>query len=56
MAAPTEQEIQTLLTAVENTTLAVGYANTVVMDVDSTPVEGTRYRYILSNAEDPRQR
>lgn len=56
MAAPTEQEIQNLLTAIDQTTLAVGYAGTVVMDVDSTPIEGTRYRYILSDAEDPRQR
>lgn len=56
MAAPTQQEIQTLLTAVENTTLAVGYADTVVMEFDSTPVEGTRYRYIGTNAPDPRER
>lgn len=56
MASPTEQEIQALLSAVENTTLAVGYADTVVMEVDNTPVDGTRYRYILSNANDPRQR
>lgn len=56
MATPNEQQVQTLMTAIENTTLAVEYANTVVMDVDSTPVEGTRYRYILSNADDPRKR
>lgn len=56
MAAPTEQEIQELLTAVENTELSVGYANTIVLEVDSTPVEGTRYRYILTNAHDPRDR
>lgn len=56
MAAPTQQEITELLTAVEQTTLAVGYAETVVMDVDSTPIEGTRYRYIFTNADDPRQR
>ena len=56
MAAPNEQQVQVLLTAIENTTLAVEYANTVVMDVDSIPVVGTRYRYILSNADDPRQR
>ena len=56
MAAPTEKEIANLLTAVEQTTLAVAYADSVVMDVDSTPVEGTRYRYILTNADDPRER
>ena len=56
MAAPTEQEITELLTAVEQTTLAVGYAATVVMEVDQTPVDGTRYKYILSNGDDPRER
>lgn len=56
MAAPTEKEITELLTAIDQTTLAIAYAGTVVMEVDPTPVEGTRYRYILSNADDPRER
>ena len=55
MAAPTQQEITELITAVDQTTLAVEYAGTVVMDVDSTPIEGTRYKYIFSNADDPRK-
>ena len=54
MAAPTQQEITELLTAIDQTGKAVGYEDTIVMDVDSTPVEGTRYRYILTNGNDPR--
>ena len=54
--AATEQEIQELLNVSEQTMLAIGFADTVVMEFDSTPIEGTRYRYIATNAPDPRER
>lgn len=54
MSAPTQQQVTTLLTAIKQTELAIGYAETVVMEVDEDPIEGTRYRYILSNDDDPR--
>ena len=54
MAAPTQQEVTELLATVDETQKQVDFAETIVFDVDSTPVSGTRYRYILTNAPDPR--
>lgn len=51
----TQQEVETLLTAVDQTTRAVEFADTVVMEFDETPVNGTRYRYIGTDAPDPRR-
>lgn len=48
MSNPTQQEITTLLTAIDQTRLAVAFSETVVMEVDETPIEGTKYKYILT--------
>ena len=52
MAAPTEQEITRIITGDNSAKKASDYADTVVFE--PAEIESTRYKYILTNAPDPR--
>ena len=52
MSAPTEQEITRIITGTNSAEKASDYADTVVFE--PTLIEGTRYKYVLTNAPDPR--
>jgi hypothetical protein len=48
----TEQELTRILAGINNAEKAADYADTVVFA--PSQIEGTRYKYILTNAPDPR--
>lgn len=52
MAEPTEEEITRLLSAEDRAKRNSDFVDTVVMD--ASLVEGTRYKFVLTNAPDPR--
>ena len=47
-----EQDIARIVAGTENATKAADYADTVVFS--PTNISGTRYKYVLTNAPDPR--
>ena len=48
-----EQQLTRILTGMDNAEKASDYADTVVFS--PTQITGTRYKYVLTNAPDPRQ-
>ena len=51
----TEQKLTRLIAAYENTQKAVAYAQTVVFEPELITGSTNQYRYILTNADDPRK-
>ena len=49
----TEQDLTRILAGMDNAESATAYANTVVFEPDQ--ITGTRYKYIFTNAPDPRE-
>ena len=49
----TEQDIARILAGADNAEMATQYVGTVVFAPNL--IEGTRYKYVLTNAPDPRQ-
>lgn len=52
MAAPTEQEINRIIAGMNEAERESDYADTVAFE--PALVSGTRYKYVLTSAEDPR--
>ena len=50
--ASTEQDITRILAGKKNAEKATEYANTVIFS--PVQIEGTKYKYVLTNAPDPR--
>ena len=48
----TDQELTRILAGMDNAEKATAYAGTVVFE--PSLIEGTRYKYVLTNAPDPR--
>lgn len=48
-----EQTLSRILAGMDNAEKATEYAGTVIFDISQ--IEGTRYKYIFTNAQDPRQ-
>lgn len=49
----TEQDLTRILAGMDNAEKATAYADTVVFEPDQ--ITGTRYKYIFTNAPDPRE-
>ena len=47
-----EGQLTRILAGMDNATKAADYADTIVLDAEQ--IAGTRYKYILTNANDPR--
>ena len=47
-----QQDLTRILTGMDNAEKAIAYAGTVIME--PALIEGTRYKYIMTNAPDPR--
>ena len=48
-----QKNIERILNGKNEATLASDYADTVIFE--PTQIEGTRYKYVLTNAPDPRK-
>lgn len=55
MAAPTEAQVDRVIAGINDAEINSDYADTIVFEPGTNPVEGTRYKYILTSAADPRE-